>query len=747
MELPSAMDSDKVDQNQTLFEEFPLYDEFSLKKRATVFSGDPFASTISTSAPPSVFSTITHPLSPFESNGGKAIATNKFYTNMLLGTRTNPAYTQPYVMWQSNTGSYLGMAISHTHRSQFTYGPDSTLSTTEYYFSPSGIMSLVLGATQFDSGAYTFSANTPTDLSVNIVFTRSTGTGTMTMPLVIGMGMVTAVYSSLTPHIMSSVGFASATKVTAPLSNMQKYELVLNNGVTWIMYITIPSGQSTPTWTLAANSFVASTSGTGYIVQVAEKTTTASGTYYDKTAGRYLTGGAMTGTISNSGYTGVYRIQYTAAGTSSGGKPLVFAANHHIASMTSQMTAKKTTIQLDSPNMGLLTGYISTQLEMQETLPMGIGFLPYSQVTGRTGLGFTTAIKTLITNTITTELAEDWPSQTNLESTYYSGKGLDKLAQIAFTAKYVMKNNALALSGLAKLKTAFNVFATNTQTSPLAYDNTWKGVVSTLGLSGDSTADFGNSYYNDHHFHYGYFVHAAAVIAQLDNDIGSGTWLSSNKAFVNSLVRDVANPSESDTYFPVWRSFDWYAGHSWAKGLFESTDGKDEESSSEDVHFAYGMKLWGRVIGDSAMEARGNLMLAVLRRSLNTYFLYTSTNTVMPPKILGNYVSGILFENKIDHTTYFGTDVQYTQGIHMIPVTSISSYIRSPSFVKAEWNALLSSIASTLTDGWRGILMMNYALWVPSTSLSFFSGSSYTDDYLDGGMSRTWALAYAAYTV
>ena len=45
---------------------------------------------------------------------------------------------------------------------------------------------------------------------------------------------------------------------------------------------------------------------------------------------------------------------------------------------------------------------------------------------------------------------------------------------------------------------------------------------------------------------------------------------------VNTLVRDASNPSTNDGYFPVSRSFDWYHGHSWAKGLFDSGDGKDQ---------------------------------------------------------------------------------------------------------------------------------------------------------------------------
>lgn len=51
-------------------------------------------------------------------------------------------------------------------------------------------------------------------------------------------------------------------------------------------------------------------------------------------------------------------------------------------------------------------------------------------------------------------------------------------------------------------------------------------------------------------------------------------WLAANKAYVNSLVRDFANPSSKDTYYPMWRSFDWYHGHSWAHGLTAMWDGK-----------------------------------------------------------------------------------------------------------------------------------------------------------------------------
>lgn len=87
--------------------------------------------------------------------------------------------------------------------------------------------------------------------------------------------------------------------------------------------------------------------------------------------------------------------------------------------------------------------------------------------------------------------------------------------------------------------------------------------------TGDAGVDFGNTYYNDHHFHYGYHILAAAMIGYMDPE-----WAKANADYVNTLARDIANPSSEDKVFPMWRNFDWYHGHSWAHGLYASTDGK-----------------------------------------------------------------------------------------------------------------------------------------------------------------------------
>lgn len=190
---------------------------------------------------------------------------------------------------------------------------------------------------------------------------------------------------------------------------------------------------------------------------------------------------------------------------------------------------------------------------------------------------------------------------------------------------------------------------------------------------------------------------------------------------------------------------DWYHGHSWAHGLYESFDGKDQESSSEDAMSAYALKMWGHVTGNANLEAIGNLQLAVTARALHNYYLYESTNTVEPSNFIGNKVAGILFENKIDHTTYFGNNTEYVEGIHMLPLLPSSSLTRTKTFVQEEWDNYFSNgRVDAVQGGWRGILYANLALINPASSWAYFSSSTFDPSTLDGGASRTWYMAMAA---
>ena len=84
---------------------------------------------------------------------------------------------------------------------------------------------------------------------------------------------------------------------------------------------------------------------------------------------------------------------------------------------------------------------------------------------------------------------------------------------------------------------------------PLVYDQTWGGLVISSGLNNAGAAFHGQGYYNDHHFHYGYWIYAAAAMAK-DNP----AWVSQWGDEVMHLIRDVAEPSGADPHYGYMRN-------------------------------------------------------------------------------------------------------------------------------------------------------------------------------------------------
>jgi endo-1,3(4)-beta-glucanase len=98
-------------------------------------------------------------------------------------------------------------------------------------------------------------------------------------------------------------------------------------------------------------------------------------------------------------------------------------------------------------------------------------------------------------------------------------------------------------------------------------------------------------FYSDHHFHYGYHIYAAAAVAHFDRD-----WGRVHFEDVLLLIRDIANPSSDDNFFPRFRHKDWYQGSSWASGVLlpTFTNGMNQESSSEAIAAYEAVALFGQ---------------------------------------------------------------------------------------------------------------------------------------------------------
>lgn len=761
----SALESDEPEEDDDdEFHNFDI-DEYNLlhpddnlteprleKRAANGFTGDLFQP-ISTSDVSSKFPRKLLPLSiPSGVSNSFKYQTNKFYVNLFLGTQTNMIWSYPFGL-QWTKSSYYGFAVQHTIVSKRVFGTTTNSKTPSYYFNPIDIKEMIISATSFTSSKNKLNVSNMKVMTANVKLSTdgSVSTNYIEIPVVQGMGMVTSIYhGNLVPRINSAVGFKTFVSETSTNlnSNVIKYRATLFSGVQYLIYVTLPSGTSKNSFKLLAKdsyTLNGSKAINGLIIQLAVAPSTKSqDMYYDSAAGKYVIEGKLKAKVTG-GKSAEYRFSYNTKGSSKSGKPIVFAYQHHFESFDAATKKGLTGVKIPSTTKGDMYGYLETELVINENFNLNVQMLPWTQLLGSKSLKYTSNQLQIMAKVANTELSVNIATLVNsANSNYYSGKILDKYAYIMFVVCDIVGDKTLCKSALSQMKKAFEIFTSNKQYYPLIYDTKFGGITPNGALQGDVNADFGSSYYNDHHFHYGYFVHAAAIVGYIDKKVGDGKWVLNNKWWVDALVRDVANPSPDDKYFPIFRMFDFFAGHSWASGLFAGGDGRNQESTSEDYNFSYGMKLWGKVSGNKRMENVGDLMLAVMKKAMNKYYLYSSTNKLQPSNFIGNKVAGILFDNKIDYTTYFGSNMEYIHGIHMLPVTPASSIIRGPTFVKEEWNAKIAGSINSITSGWAGILRLNQVLFDPSNSYSFFSSKSFKSSYLDNGLSRTWALAFGS---
>jgi len=685
-------------------------------QHSSIDGEDIFNHPIAIGEPPKMFKRNHHELTPQGCTLNQPIQTNNFSNNLTLEDQTFPIWTLPYSLWLTkDPGQDFGLALNHTDANQRVFGPEPDAKVAQFYFNPPRIKSFVLSGEGFNNVKMTLHDHRKMSVTARLENQQ----GCVEVPLIQGMGFITAIYDRIKPIIASQVGYQEFKK-TGQIDGLQKYQVKLFNQVVWSIYSDIELKLTDP------NHIVGQSPGT---VQICR----GDSSHYDDAVGCYPTGADISGTVN--GDRGEYRIKYDIKGRSRSGKTIIWALPHHQEVVTSD---GDTDLKLDSTTKGVMRAYKTNELVMQEQdLPIDVMWDPWT--TFAKNAHFSDATLQLIRQAATEEVKQDVVGMADIDSMYTSGKILDKFAYIAHVCHFILKDEGLTNEILPKVKQAIEIFAKNEQKFPLVYDTTWKGIIS----SAEPGADFGNSNYNDHHFHYGYHIHAIALVAHIDEG-----WLHVNNNLVYdyaiALLRDIASP-RADEFFPQSRSFCWYHGHSFAHGIFASGDGKDEESSSEDYHFVYGMKLFANVVRDQAMESRANLMLAIMRRSMNMYMLYSDDNKIEPSKFIPNKVAGISFENKIDYSTYFGRGTigdEWIHGIHMLPITPISGYIRGPKFVKEEWDQKLAPIVDRIPDGWKGILMLNKALFDPKSSYDWFARKDWDPAQIDNGMSRTWSLTY-----
>jgi endo-1,3(4)-beta-glucanase len=179
------------------------------------------------------------------------------------------------------------------------------------------------------------------------------------------------------------------------------------------------------------------------------------------------------------------------------------------------------------------------------------------------------------------------------------------------------------------------------------------------GVIGEPTS-FGSEHYNDHHFHYGYVIHAAAIVAELDP-----SWEKRYGDCIDVLVRDIA-ADRGDASFPFLRYMDAYAGHSWANGLTRFADGQNQESVSEALQAWHAIALWGDVTRQKDLSTRGRWLVSQELSGAKTYWFNAGKTKTFPEGFAKPMVS-ILWGGKADFATFFDGSDAAIHGIQFFP--------------------------------------------------------------------------------
>ncbi len=259
------------------------------------------------------------------------------------------------------------------------------------------------------------------------------------------------------------------------------------------------------------------------------------------------------------------------------------------------------------------------------------------------------------------------------------------------------------------------------------YDEQAMGIV---GL----TPSFGSDEFNDHHFHYGYFLYAAGVLTQDNPELAKKL-----QPVMDLVAADIGSNAGNGS-FPDRRVFDVYAGHSWASGTSPFADGNNQESSSEAITAWTGLATWAKSSGNDALEAEAIWMLSTEAQAGLDYW----TNFDNAEPIYSGYGHKIVTLNwggKRDYATWFSPEPAAMLGILVIPMSPASTYLGGdPERITAN----VEEATGGKFDQKFGDFLLMYAALAgdDQRKTALEAARSLADEWIDDGNSRAYLLAW-----
>jgi len=629
---------------------------------------------------------LTHSLKPHAVFGGHAapLPTDAFWENMVLDTGQFLTNAFPYHVFLQNEGVQLSRPEMLTVSDKFCY--------------ESAPVQVVLSASEAFTG-HTVTSWDPLSVTVNY----KAANGSLSAPIVYGMAYATGLYDGITPKISLPVGLGTVNGMPASGSvTGTRFELKLNNSQTWIVYT---SASVTASGGGNALTFSAPFKGS---VRVALQNAQITGATLDKYASAIPTGVSMR--LSAEGDTGVVEFAWKVQGT---GTVLAMGLPHHLEHLAKPeiVTDKIVSVR------GFMRGVAGNLWQLQYPLSPALRGAPRD-------------IDPTKKDAVIAALNNEKGATANAGDSYSFGKQVGRAAELLLIAEALGQTDA-ANQLRSSIENALAPWLDGQGGDALRYDETYGGVVTSKG-AGSPSSDYGNGWYNDHHFHYGYFIFAAGAVAK-----GDPAWAAKYKEGVLNLIRDIANPSAADPYFTQYRMFDWFDGHGWASGLFPFQDGRDQESSSESFNAWVGIAMYGDAVGDKSIKNLGRIMRAVEAASVQRYYHIRANSDIYPAPYRNGMVTGVLWSDKAEFATFFSGGAAQIIGIQLLPMTFGSEELIDSLWVTDAWPAMQAAGGG---DSWGGLMTMAYATvnkadaW---TKLNSMGG-------VEGGNSKTNTLYWAA---
>jgi len=310
---------------------------------------------------------------------------------------------------------------------------------------------------------------------------------------------------------------------------------------------------------------------------------------------------------------------------------------------------------------------------------------------------------------------------------YNEGQVMNRLIQTARVA-HEMGNTVARDKIVATIKSRLEDWLSY-QTGEVAflyyYNSTWSAM---LGYPSGHGQD---NNINDHHFHWGYFIHAAAFMEQFEPG-----WASQWGPMVNLLVRDAASDNRNDSLFPFLRNFSPYAGHCWANGFATFPQGNDQESTSESMQFNSSLIHWGSITGNTAIRDLGIYLYTTEQTAVEEYWFDIHNRNFGPNQQYG-LVSRV-WGNSYDNGTFWTSDIAASYGIELYPIHGGSMYLgHNPVYLENLWNEISANTGILSNQAnpnlWHDTYWKYLAFIDPQAAINLYD--SYPNRTLKFGMS------------